>query len=197
MDKTTKTILIVVGSVLALCACATVTVFATGIWTFRTVAKVAEQTVSESPQDVVRVGGEIADYEVPEGYGSPVSLHIGDMTMIRYRTQDEMSYILLAQFPEGTSIDLEEILRLMEEGTNDPNNVWYSADTKIIEQKSVTICDQSTTLNISEGINLDGHDYRYATAKFEGRGGPALVMVATPVEEWDSEMVDDFISTIQ
>lgn len=197
MDKTTKTILIVVGSVLVLCACATATVFVTGLWTFRTVAKVAEQTVSESPQEAVRVGGEIADYEVPDGFGSPVSLHIGDMTMIRYRTQDEMSYILLAQFPEGTSINLEEILRLMEEGTNDPNNVWYSADTKIIEQKPVRICGQETTLNVSEGINVDRRDYRYATAKFEGRGGPALVMVATPLDEWDMGMVENFISTIQ
>lgn len=197
MDKTTKIILIVVGSVLVLCTCATATVFVTGLWTFRTVAKVAEQTVSENPQEAVRVGGEIADYEVPDGFGSPASLHIGNMTMIRYRTQDEMSYILLAQFPEGTSINLEEILRLMEEGTNDPNNVWYSADTKIIEQKPVTICGQETTLNVSEGINVDRRDYRYATAKFEGRGGPSLVMVATPVDEWDSKMVEDFISTIQ
>ena len=183
MDKTTKIILIVVGSVIVLCACATVTVFATGLWTFRTVTKIADQTVSENPQEVVRVGAEIADYEIPEGFGSPVSFHIGDMTMIRYRTQDEMSYILLAQFPEGTSINLEEILRLIEEGTNDPNNV--------------TICGQETTLNVSEGINIDRRDYRYATAKFEGRGGPALVMVATPVDIWDSEMVDDFISSIQ
>jgi hypothetical protein len=197
MDKTTKIILIVVGSVIVLCACATVTVFATGLWTFRTVTKIADQTVSENPQEVVRVGAEIADYEIPEGFGSPVSFHIGDMTMIRYRTQDEMSYILLAQFPEGTSINLEEILRLMEEGTNDPNNVWYTADTKIVEQRPVTICGQETTLNVSEGINIDRRDYRYATAKFEGRGGPALVMVATPVDIWDSEMVDDFISSIQ
>jgi hypothetical protein len=146
---------------------------------------------------VVRVGGEIADYEVPEGFGSPVSLHIGDMTMIRYRTQDEMSYILLAQFPERTSIDVEKMLELMEEGSGDPANVWYSADTKIIEQKPIVICGQETTLNVSEGINIDRRDYRYATAKFEGRGGPALVMVATPVDEWDMEMVEDFILTIR
>lgn len=197
MDKTTKIILIVVGSVIVLCACATVTVFATGLWTFRTVSKFAEQTVSENPQEAVRVGGEITDYAVPEGFGSPVSLHIGDMTLIQFTTPDEMSYILLAQFPEGTSINLEEILRLMEEGTSDPNNHWYSTETKIIEQKPVNIRGQETILNVSEGINLDGPDYRYATAKFEGRGGPALVMVATPVDEWDMEMVEDFISTIR
>ena len=197
MDKTTKTVLIVIGSLLVLCVCGSATLFATGLWTFSRVANAVEQSVDVKPEEAVRVGGEIADYEVPEGFGSPVSFHMGDMTMIRYRTQDDMSYILLAQFPEGTSINVEEMLRRMEEGTSDPDNVWYSTDTKIIEQKAVTIRGQETTLNISEGINLDRHDYRYATAKFEGRSGPALVIVATPVEIWNMELVEDFISTIQ
>ena len=197
MNKTTKTILIVIGSILVLCACVSVAVFATGLWTFSQVAQVAEQSVSVSPEAAIRFGAEIAEYEVPEGFGAPVSLHIGDMTLIRYTTQDEMSYIMLAQFPEGTSINLEEMLRLMEEGTGDPNNVWYSTDTKIIEQKPVTVRGQETTLNISDGTSLQELSYRYATARFEGRGGPALVMVASPVDEWDLGMMDGFISSIQ
>lgn len=195
MDKTTKTILIIVGSVLVLCACATATVFVTGLWTFTKVANAVEQSVS--PERAVRVGAEIADYEVPEGFDSPVSVHMGDMTMVRYTSQDERSYVLLAQFPEGTSINLEEMLRLMEEGTSDPNNVWYSTDTKIIEQKPVTICGQETTLNISDGTSVQELSYRYGTARFEGRGGPALVMVASPIDDWDMGMVETFISSIQ
>ena len=197
MDKTTKTVLIVIGSVLVLCACTVMTVFVTGFWTFRTIAKATTQTISENPQVVVRVGAEIADYEIPREFGSPVSVHIGDMTIIRYTSQDEMAYILIAQFPEGTSVNVEEMLRLMEEGTGDPNNVWYSTDTTILEQKPATICGQETILNISDGTSLQGLSYRYATATFYGRGGPALVMVASPVDKWDMQMVDRFISTIQ
>ena len=118
-----------------------------------------------------RVGAAIADYVIPREFGSPVSVHIGDMTMIRYTSQDEMSYILIAQFPEGTSVNAEEMLRLMEEGTEDPNKVWYSTDTTILEQKPVTICGQATILNISDGTSLLGLSYRYATATFYRRGG--------------------------
>ena len=197
MDKTTKTVLIVIGSIIMLCTCTVITVFISGLWTYRTIAKVTTQTISDNPQEVVRVGAEIANYEIPREFGYPVSVHIGDMTMIRYTSQDEMSYILIAQFPEGTSINAEEMLKLMEEGTGDPNNVWYSTDTTILEQKPVTICGQKTILNISDGTSLKGLSYRYATATFYGRGGPALVMVASPVDEWDVQMVDRFISTIQ
>ena len=197
MDKTTKIVLIIIGSILVICACTSIALFATGLWTFTRVANVVEQSVDVSTDEAVRVGAEIADYEVPEGFGSPISFHMGDMTIIRYTTQDEMSHIFLAQYPEGTSINVEDMLRLMEEGSGDPDNVWYSTETKIIEQEPVTIRDHETTLNVSEGINLDRYDYRYATAKFEGRGGPALVMVATPIDEWNMEMVESFISTIQ
>lgn len=197
MDKTTKTVLIVIGSILVLCACTVMAVFITGLWTFRTIAKVSSQTISEKPEVAVRVGAEIADYEVPREFGTPVSAHIGDMTMIRYTSQDEMSYILIAQFPAGTSVNAEEMLRLMEEGTDDPNSVWYSTDTTILEQKPVTIRGQATILNISDGTSLQGLSYRYATATFYGRGGPALIMVASPVDEWDVQMVEMFISTIQ
>lgn len=197
MDKTTKIILIVIGSILVLCTCAGLAAFVTGLWTFSQVVNVAEQSVSVRTEEAVRVGGEIADYEIPEGFGSPVSIHIGDMTVIRYTTPDEMSYILLAQFPEGTSIDVEKMLELMEEGSSDPTNVWYSTEMTIIEQKPVTIRGQATTLNISEGTSLAGLDYRTATVKFDGRGGPAMVMVASPVEEWNLGMVDDFILSIQ
>lgn len=197
MNKTTKTVLIIIGSVLVLCACGVAAVFGVGLWSFDKVVNIAEQSVSENPQVAVRVGAEIADYEVPAGFGSPYSVQVGDMTLIRYTTQNEMSYILLAQFPEGTSINVDEMLRLMEEGSGDPNNVWYSTETNILEQKPVTIRGQASTLNVSEGTSLEGLTYRTATATFEGRGGPSLVMVASPVDEWDREVIDEFISSMQ
>jgi len=36
-----------------------------------------------------------------------------------------------------------------------------------------------------------------ATAKFEGRGGPALAMIAGPISEWDAEMVANFFSSME
>jgi hypothetical protein len=197
MDKTTRTVLIVIGVIVVLCACAVVAVFVTGLWSFNRIARVAEQSVSESPQVAVRVGAEIADFEVPEGFGSPYSIHFGDVTMLNYQSRSERSHILLAQFPEGTSINVEEMLRLIEEGSGDPNSIWYNTDTTLLEQIPVTIRGRETVLNISEGTSSENVAYRSATATFQGRGGPALVMVAGPLSEWDQEMVEKFISSIQ
>jgi hypothetical protein len=156
MDKSTKTILVVIASILVLCACGVAVVFATGLWSFGRFVHFAEQNVSESPEVAVRVGGEIADYAVPAGFGSPYSIHFGDVTVVTYRTQDERSHLLLAQFPTGTSINAQEMLRQIQKGSGDPNSIWYSTDMTLIEQKPVTIRGQETTRNVSEGTSSQG-----------------------------------------
>jgi hypothetical protein len=196
MDKSTKTILIVIGSILLVCVCITAGIFATGLWSFGRFVSWADESVSESPEVAIRVGSEIADFEVPEGYGSPYSVHFGDVTLIGYQSHSEKSHLLLAQFPEGTSINVNEMLRIIREGSNDPNSIWYNTETELIEQRSVAIRGEECTLNISAGISSDGIEFRMATAKFEGRGGPSLVMIAGRLDEWDLEMVEKFISSI-
>ncbi len=197
MDKNTKTILIVLGSVLVLCACAAMAVFATGLWSFSRFVNFAERSVSESPQVAVRLGSEIADFEVPEGFGSPYSVHFGDVTLIGYKSRSGNSHLLLAQFPQGTSINVDEMLRIIRDGSNDPNSIWYNTETELVERKTVNIRGEECTLNISDGTSSDGVEFRMATAKFEGRGGPSLVMIAGPLDEWDTDMVEHFISSLE
>jgi hypothetical protein len=197
MDKTTKTILIIVGSIVLLCACATTALFATGLWSFSRFVSWADESVSESPQVAVRVGSEIADFEIPEGFTSPYSVHFGDVSLVGYESQSGRSHILLAQFPEGTSINVDEMLRQISEQRGDPHSIWYRTETTLIEERPVTIRGQETTLNIAEGISSDGTTYWSATATFQGSSGPALVMVASPIEEWDMEMVEAFVASIE
>jgi hypothetical protein len=197
MDKSTKNILIAIGSILVVCGCITAAIFAGGLWGFGKFVSWADQSVSESPEVAVRVGSEIADYEVPDGYGSPYSVHFGDVSMVGYQSENGNSHILLAQFPDGTSINVNEMLKEISEYSHDPNSVWYGTETTLIEQKTVDIRGQQTTLNISEGTSSEGIIYRSATATFQGQTGPALVLVAGPLDEWDMELVDAFVESIQ
>ncbi len=197
MDKSTKTMLIVIGSILLGCGCITAGIFATGLWSFSRFVNFTERSVSESPQVAVRFGSEIADFEVPEGFASPYGIHFGDMTLVGYKSSSEKSLLLLAQFPKGTSLNVDEMLRMIEEGSGDPNSIWYKTETTVVEQKAVTIRGKECNLSISEGTSSDGVEFRMATAKFDGRGGPSLVMIAGPIDEWDIEMVENFISSIK
>jgi hypothetical protein len=52
-------------------------------------------------------------------------------------------------------------------------------------------------LIVREGVTDDGEQMRQVTGLFEGKDGPALLMVAGEVDAWDTEMVDRFIASIR
>ena len=71
------------------------------------------------------------------------------------------------------------------------------AEMTTVEQKRVTIRGQETTLSIGEGQTSEGETFRVATVTFQGKGGPALLMVSGPIEEWDLQIVETLIVSMR
>ena len=197
MDKTTKTVLIIIGSLLLVCACGASVLFVTGLWSFRTIARVADSSTSRDLAEVADMLSEVAVITLPDGFGSPYGIHIAGITSVGFASQSRNTHILITQFPQGTVVDTEEMLKLISQYSTNPENPWDTSNTKVIEGKPVAIRGQETYLEVSEGTSSDGTTYRVATATFQGKGGPALLMIAGPLEEWDIQMVDTFLASIQ
>lgn len=198
MDKTTKTILIVIGSLLVLCACTTAMLLGTGIWSFSKIVQFAESNTTEDPQRVTQVASEIAEFTVPAGFRPLYGMHIADFSMAQYMTADEKSFLLVTQFPEGTSINMDKMMEQIQQNSRRPGSPWYNMDTALVEQRPVTVRGEEATLSISEGTNEKGETYRMASTTFEGKGGgPAVLMVVVPADQWDDQMVEDFIASIR
>lgn len=198
MDKTTKTVLIILGSLLALCACGAAIVFGTGLWSFGKLVQFADNSTTEDPQEVAQIASEIADFSLPERYSTQYGIKIATFSMVQYTTRSEDNYIFLTQFPAGTSIRPEEMMRQIRDNSRNPNSPWYNTDTTLVEQKPIAIRGSETTLSISEGTTDQGELYRMANATFQGRGeGPTLLMIVGPADQWDETMVEDFISSIR
>src|SRR5689334_21612088 len=111
MDKTTKIILIVIGSLLVLCACTTAALLGTGLWSFNKIIRFAEQSTTEDPQKVAQIASEIADFDLPEGFNTQYGMKIATFSMVQYNRRSKDTYILLTQFPAGTSINVDEMMR--------------------------------------------------------------------------------------
>lgn len=198
MDKTTKTIWIVLGSLFLVCACAAGMLFATGLWSVGKIANWAQSNTREDPAKVQQIAAEIADFDIPAGFNKHYGMKLGELRLVQYMTDNEKVVVILTQFPAGISINPEEMLRDIRNGSRDPNSPWYNTDTKLVEQRPVTIRGEETTLSISEGTDDKGTLFRVANARFNGnRNGPALVMIAGPADQWDLAMVEDFIALIQ
>jgi hypothetical protein len=198
MDKTTKTILIVLSSLLLVCACGASILLATGAWSVGKIVQWADQNTTENPQEVAQTASGIASFDVPENFSKQYGMKLGDFTMVQYMTQDEKSIIFVTQFPAGTSIDMDEMMRQINEGGRNPDSPWYKMDSTLVEQRPVTIRGEETTLSVSEGTTEQGILYRMANATFQGNGeGPALFMIVGPADQWDTSLVDNFIISVR
>ncbi len=198
MNKTTKIILIIVGSLLVVCACASAALLATGAWSIGKFAQFAENSTTENPQEIAQLASEIASFDIPESFIKQYGMKIGSWSLVQYMTNDEKSILFVTQFPAGTSINADEMMRQIQRNTRNPNSPWYNVDTALVEQKPVTIRGQETTLSISEGTTKEGVSYRMANAEFQGKGeGPALFLIVRPADQWDDQVVENFIASIQ
>jgi hypothetical protein len=197
MSNTAKTILIIVGVLVVLCVCASTALFATGLWSVGRVVQTIDRGSSEDPQDVEKIAAEIADFDLPSGYGSPYGMHFADFTSVGYASQSGNTHIFLTQFPQGTSLNVDEMLRMMKQGSV-LESPWWSAEMTTTEQKPVTVRGQESMLSISEGQTSEGETFRVATVAFQGKGGgPALLIVAGPMDEWDTEPIEALIASMR
>lgn len=198
MNQTTKTVLIILGSLLVLCACGAAILMGTGLWGFGKFIEFADNSTTEDPQEVAQIASGIASFDAPAGFSKQYGMKIADFSMVQYMTGSEDTFIFVTQFPAGTSINPDEMMRQIRDNSRSPNSPWSNTDTTLIEQKPVTIRGQETTLSLSEGKSESGELYRMVNAKFQGKGeGPSLLMIVGPADAWDPTMVEDFIASIQ
>lgn len=197
MDKTTKTILIIAGSLLVICACAAAALFGTGLWSLAKYTHWADTSSTKDLNEITKLSQEIAVFTLPDGFGCPYGMHVGDVTSVGFSSQSKNTHILLTQFPEGTSINTEELLKQISRYSMNPDSGWNNANMKVIEEKPVIIRGRESILSISEGTSSAGVTYRSAITTFDGNKGLTMLMIAGPLEEWDGKLVDDFVASIQ
>ena len=150
-------------------------------------------TLNSNPDDVLDVASKIADFEPPAGYSAEFTASLLGYTVAAYNPGDGHSHLYLIQSEkESDGEKLEQMLAELVPGSSDPNT-----RLTVIDNRAATIRGQEVTLVISDGTNSDGELYRQVTAAFQGKGGPALLVLSEPIERWDPSAVDAFIASIQ
>lgn len=198
MTQTTRTVLIIIGSLLLLCACTTAILMGTGLWSFGKFVQFADNSTTEDPQEVAQIASEIVAFDVPRGFDTQYGMKISTLSMVQYTTQNEENYIFLTQFPAGTSINVDEMMSQIRNNSRNPNSPWYNVDTTLVEKRPVNIRGEETTLSINEGTSDNGVLYRMANATFQGKGGgPTLLMIVGPADQWDTALIKEFIASIR
>lgn len=194
MSRNTKIVLIVAGALVLLCLCASGAFLAFGAWTAGQAEKVIGQSFTSEPAEVNAIAGTIADFELPPGYEPDYGMQVLSFALVGYAPGDTRGHIMLIQFPSGTNLDRAAMERQLRQATTGQNYTWLDETMQVVEQETATIRGQQVTLSVSEG---ETGSYRQVSSVFQGKGGPALLLIAAPTDAWDQAEVDAFIASMR
>jgi hypothetical protein len=107
-------------------------------------------------------------------------------------TSDPSHLYLIQSEKEADGEELERMLTQLAPGSSDPNT-----RLTVIENRPISVRGQDVTLVISDGVNHEGESYRQAMVAFQGKGGPALLVLSESLELWDDESLGAFLASIQ
>lgn len=176
MKTTHRTTLVVVGAAIltSLLACTSTGSFAFGL--------------RRGSNDA----SEIADFDMPDGYRSDFTASLLGYTVAAFDPGDGHSHQYLIQSDDQADAHTLEIM--LSELT--PGTRGHKTRMVVIETRPAMVGGQEVTLVISEGVDAEGIPFRQVTTAFQGKGGPALLVFSEPVERWNQDTVDAFLSSV-
>jgi hypothetical protein len=197
MSRNMKIVLAVVG-VVVLVGC--LGVLAVGFMG----ARFAQQAID--PAKARAVAAQIADYELPAGYREIMGLDFVGTKMVMVGPEGMMTatssngvpqgmVIMLSQLPPGSG-SAEQMQAQMVAAMGQRGGLG-SATMKPGEKVDATIRGQPVTLLRSEGTAKDGTAVRMLSGAFEGKGGPAMLIVFGGTDHWDDAQVTAFLESMR
>ena len=149
-------------------------------------------TGTDPARIVAKTAEKIADFTLPPGYEPEYGLHALGYTAVAYH-DDEAGHLYLVQSEsEADGTALQEALDEMVPGYQDEER-----ELEVVEQWSFTLRGQEVLVTISEGMGWEDEMMRQATAVFQGKAGPTLLILREPSNRWDEAAVQAFLTSIQ
>jgi hypothetical protein len=192
MSRGLKIVLVVVAIALFLCCVAGLGITLLG-------TRLVGQAFITNPDRVQAVGREIADYDVPSGYQQMFAMNMMGIKMVAIgpaASTSDFMMIMLMQLPAGMGVSRAEMERQIEQALARQTGLG-SADMTSVGQEEAVIKGETVTMAVREGTTESGEHLRQISGLFEGRGGPAMLMVVGEVSTWDQAMVDQFMASIR
>ncbi len=135
----------------------------------------------------------IADFSLPPDYEPEFGLHALGYTAVAYKESNNNGHLYLVQSEKAADgAALKQALQNMVPGYRDEEE-----NLVVVEQRPFSIRGRETTLTISEGTGWDGEPVRQATAVFQGKEGPALLILREPVSRWQDAIVVAFLKNMR
>ena len=192
MSRNAKIALVIIGTLAVIC------IGICGIGYFL-LPRLAQNIVSQKPEDAHRVGAEIAAYTLPNGYHELMGMNLLVYKMVviaperDQQLRNGMAFMLMGTSFAGAN--QAEMERQMQQSFQ--QQYGRSGSTmKYVGTETVTIRGKDVTLTIAESEGNTSR-LRQAIGTFDGKNGMVIVMVMGDPDEWDDALMREFLGSIQ
>lgn len=186
-----KVVLIIVVILALICICFTVA----GVLLFTQAGNLFSQVSSSDPVKAEQTAQAIADIDPPPGFTSTMSVNLLGITMAGYTAPDERTTIFLFQVPPGTQMSMEQLQKQIEDMATRQSGERF--DFEEVGDYPTTIRGQAVSMKVFEGTTQSGEILRQVVGAFEGKGGPAWIVITGPDSSWDQAGIDRFVSSMR
>jgi hypothetical protein len=156
-------------------------------------ACISNTPIFTNSEKVSQIAFDIADFNLPEGYYTDFGAKFKGYSIAAFNQGNGQSHIYLIQSEKES--DAEKLEKMLIEMV--PNSRDSQTRMTVIENRPAMVRGQNVTLVISEGVNAEGNSYRQVTTAFNGKGGPAFLVLSESVTQWDQAAVDNFLTSIK
>lgn len=152
-----------------------------------------------NPDRIEAIGRQIVDYEMPAGYEEMFAMDMVGVKMVAIGTSSvgaDFMMVVLMQFSPRMEISREEVERQVERALTRQIGLG-NADWVKVGQEEMIINGEPVTMTVREGTTDYGEHLRQISGLFQGKGGPAMLIVTGESEAWDQAAVDSFVASIR
>ncbi len=158
---------------------------------------VIRQVAPRDSTQTAKLAAEIAEYDLPPGYSEQSAMNFGlTQTVVIAPDTRNKPVIMLMQFAAGGA-DPDVIRKQMEQSLRQSNS-QPGLETKVVEEKEVTIKGETVILTVRESSDSLGNVlFRQMSGVFKGKEGLVMLMITGQPDHWDEEEIERFIESIR
>lgn len=168
------------------------------VWSARKLGEQVRDSIRSDPTSIARVSAGIAAFEIPAGYEEKMAMSLFnyDFVMIMPNSPSSGSMIIsLMQLKGSLALNPEQMEQQMRQSMQQQSGRSYG-QMRTIETREETIRGEKVVVTISESNIQEGAAIRQWMTIFQGDGGPTMLMIQGSPQDWDEELIEEFIASI-
>lgn len=148
------------------------------------------------PVRAAELGHSLVDYTLPIGYEETAYFAMKQATQVLIAPANGNAGMTVQLGQEGISMSDKELVTEMEPAWAKEVGLRVYTTERVRAVTSILL-GQETTISYREGTDENGIPVRQVATVVYGKNGWVVIVIVSPLEQWDQELVDEFLGSLQ